>query len=128
MCLEKDHWFPKISWKPIKCYKLLYHYENNKLVTPWKHSVIELNIPIRANKNLFSSLFTKVINGEGVHAYSKLSTSTFIQRFYNEHDMFVYEAIIPPFTFYWEGKSNDIAARKLIVTKEIENYEQNSIY
>ena len=31
----------------------------------------------------------------------------------------IYECTIPPFTFYWEGKDGDIAARKIKIGKKI---------
>ena len=133
MCLEKDHWFPKISWKPIKCYKLLCENEG-KFYCPWYPIEVILNRPIKANRNLFSSLFTEIINGQGVHAYIDYERALSIYNHYRGEDkkinpLFIppvysniklYEAVIPPFTFYWKGKFfDDIAARELIVTKEV---------
>ena len=134
MCLSKAHRFPRISWKPIKCYKLVCK-ENGKLYTPFRNVEIMLNKPIKPSRNLFNSLLCDTIGdtieGGGVHAYINMRLAFVTMRYSNmlsnavhsSDPCKVYEAIIPPFTFYWEGESNDIAARELIVTKEIENYE-----
>ena len=123
MCLSKAHRFPRISWKPVKCYKLVYE-ENGKLCTPFQGVEVILNKPIKPSRNLFNFLSCDVVNGEGVHAFITVDRA-FIMRYHMSASYpyplicKVYEAIIPPFTFYWEGESSDIAARELIVTKEI---------
>ena len=140
MCLRSIHWFPRISFKPIKCYKILCE-RNEYLYTPYLRTYVSINNPIKASRNIFTSLFTgetlmifnthlrcRLISKEGVHAFTNKNDAFFASRMMATLNpplvsYRVYEAVIPSFTFYWKGIESDIAARKLIITKEIENYE-----
>ena len=76
---------------------------------------VKLNSVLKAkNTSLWEMLFEIIIEGCGVHAYTSrmhaLRAKPFV--FYKA----VVECTIPPYTLYWEGLNNDIAARKLVIT------------
>ena len=125
MCLYKNHFLPKISFKPIEVYKILSKSNASKsgYETPFLCTEVFFNTTIKATKHWKTSLFKKSIHGEGVHAYRDLTTAVikashdnrffFIQYYY-----VVVKAIIPRFTIYWIGNNGDIAASKLYITDE----------
>lgn len=122
MCLDKSHWFPKISRKPIKVYKIFNEY-NGELHTPYQGYICKCGDTIKAAKSWISGLLTMYIGGEGVHAYSMCSMHALremdIITDNEDIDAALYVCEIPPFTPYWIGNYGDIAASKMIVKKRI---------
>lgn len=140
MCLCKNHWLPKISCKPKYVYKVVYYIKSEEktvMYSAFKGAVIEPDKPIKASKSWIRSLFTKNITGEGIHAYkSKLTAVQAIDDFNSNCQLFssnyfntlqgfmgfsIVNAIIPPYTFYWEGKWDEIAATKMIILNSTNN-------
>lgn len=138
MCLYKNHWLPKISCKPKYVYKVVYYTKSEEktlMHSAFTGTVIEPNKPTKASKSWIRSLFTKNIEGEGVHAYKwKLmavhtrccfSDTGWCHIYSNTPQEFmgfsVVNAIIPPFTFYWEDDFDQIAATKMIILNSTDN-------
>ena len=63
---------------------------------------------LKASTPWYKDLFSKEIERRGVHAYIS------IPRIWLEY-YFIFEAEIPPFTPYWIGEDNEIAASNLII-------------
>ena len=127
MCLHKKHILPKISWKPITVYKMFFEeIDGDSLYTPYQDYKVS-GIIIRAKYlSIFELTLEDSINGCGVHAYKDLVTAKWIAEVWSPRvidnklcAVAIYECTIPPFTFYWEGKDEDIAARKLKIEKKI---------
>lgn len=127
MCLHKKHILPKISWKAVTVYKVLYNeIDGDSLYTPFQDYKVS-GIIIRARYlSIFELTLGDSINGCGVHAYRDLyaaerSAERWFPRVINNKRCAaaVYECTIPPFTFYWEGKDGDIAGRKIKIEKKI---------
>ena len=115
MCLKKTHWWPKKSKEPIKVYKVLMVYED--LMTPYMSEKVKLNHPIKAKRHWLFSLLSDKIESEGVHAYTDKSYA--LAGCYPRHNEHLYEAVIPPNTYYWIGMYNEIAATKMIVKRKL---------
>jgi hypothetical protein len=76
--------------------------------------------------SIFELTLDDSINGCGVHAYKDSVTAKEIEERWLPRVIdnkrcaaAIYECTIPPFTFYWEGKYGDIAARKIKIVKKI---------
>lgn len=139
MCLYKKHWLPKISCKPKYVYKVVYYIKSEEkpvMHSAFRGTVIEPDKPIKASKSWIRSLFTKNIKGEGVHAYRDKSKAIDAEKLLNVLGwcpvsttpqgfigFAVVNAIIPPYTFYWENKydENEIAATKMIILNSTNN-------
>lgn len=115
MCLIKLHRFPKISFKPVKVYKVFYKEEDGGYYTPYLfEGPLKIGDSINAKCNIFINFyrifFGKFIDKEGVHAFT--SKTIAIERFPFTRAV-VLECIIPRFTLYWYGEEGEIAARKI---------------
>ena len=140
MCLYKNHWLPKISCKPKYVYKVVYYTKSEEktvMHSAFRGTVIEPDTLIKASKSWIRSLFTKNIKGEGVHAYKRksaavhtrccFSITSWSHIYSNTPQEFigfaVVNAIIPPYTFYWENKydGDEIAATKMIILNSTNN-------
>lgn len=114
MCLIKNHRFPKISFKPIKVFKLVY--SQNGIYYSWfMQCPIYLGKSLRSKKHWIKGIFAENITSEGVHAY--LEKPQCGNYYINTR---VLEAEIPPFTPYWIGWDNEVAAAKLRIIREID--------
>ena len=120
MCLVKIHKLPRISWKPITCYKVLQRRKNN-YVTPYvNYSITKDREIIKGGENFFSGLKCKHIYGWGVHAFINMFTAMKTAQYFCMIDQViggyvVVKCTIPRFTFYFKGKDNEICARKMII-------------
>ena len=115
MCLIKLHRFPKISFKPVKVYKVFYNYEGDGYYTPYLfEGPLKTGDTIKAKCNIFTNFyrifFGEFIDKEVVHAF--ISKTIAIERFPFTRAV-VLECIIPKFTLYWYGTEGEIAARKM---------------
>lgn len=138
MCLYKKHWLPKISCKPKYVYKVVYYTKSKEktvMHSAFKGTVIEPDKLMKASKSWIRSLFTDKITVEGIHAYKSKSKAITIEEcldlfgwfpvYSNTRQEFmgfsIVNAIIPPYTFYWEDKSDEIAATKMIILNSTNN-------
>ena len=99
MCLEKKHKFPKLTLFPKKVYKILHRRNTNVWITPFQEVRVTPGEYIQATKSLFHGITADSIKAEGVHVYN----DKLVARMHASADSrdVVFEAIIPPFTFYW---------------------------
>lgn len=127
MCLHKKHILPKISWKPITVYKIfLEHITEHTLYTPYEAYKVSGNVIKAKYLSIPELTIEDSIEGCGVHAYQSLEGAKPNKSLLLDYHIKgyttsteVYECTIPPFTFYWEGKDGDIAARKIKIGKKI---------
>lgn len=118
MCLELNKWYhkiPRISYKPIKVYKIVC-IRNHSIVSWFRNYKIDLNTVTKPKGNYIKSLIKGFISGyleEGfIHYYTSEETATEGENPY----WVILEAYIPRFTLYMIGDYNEGAARRLIVT------------
>ena len=123
MYLVKTHRFPKIAWKPIIVYKELMQINCSfctKFETPYQNKDITLNKPIKNKINILMGIFSNIIEGEGVHAYTKFkkALATVIKDnslIWNSKNVFVIcKCIVPRFSLYYLDYNGEIASNKLI--------------
>lgn len=130
MCLIKNHRFPKISFKPIKVFKLALFYQKDRYYTKDGYYTYFRKCPIYLGKLLLSEkhwikgIFAETITSEGVHAYI---TSEGVHAYLGKPNytrnysiIRLLEAEIPPFTPYWIDRGNEVAAAKLRIIREID--------
>ena len=115
MCLIKLRKFPKISFKPIKVYKVFYEQEDGYYTPYLFKGPLKTGDTIKSKCNIFRSFyrifFGECIDKEAVHAFT---TKTFAEaKFRNFSKTAILECIIPRFTLYWYGTEGEIAARKI---------------
>lgn len=114
MCLVKTHRLPKISRKPIQCYKIFSVYYGI-LYTPYRYVFCQVNDIIKAKNHWLKGIFKKRLTGEVVHAFRHKDKA---ERNYHIRDC-VCLCEIPPFTPYWCGKYNEIGASKIKIIKKL---------
>lgn len=124
MCLVKIHKFPKISWKPITCYKVLKRRKNNYMTPCVDYLITKDREVIKGNENFFKGLKHKNIFGWGVHAFTNMYDAMKMANYCCMYDHIigghvVVECIIPRFTFYFYGKNYEICARKMIIKTKL---------
>ena len=108
MCLIKTHRFPKISRKPIKCYKRVTYLGDDKYETLFMDYPFKLGDIIKSARHWIFGIFKDSLEGEVVHSYNIGGISNgWI------------ECEIPPFTPYWVGHCDDIGAAKIKTIRRI---------
>ena len=117
MCLIKTHRLPKISRKPIQVYKV-FRLEGDKLITFYREQVYQLGETINSKHSWFKGIFKNEIYGEGVHAFVYKCDADWLA--FRNGFYYVYLCEIPPFTPYWVGVWDDIAASKMIIKEKVE--------
>ena len=117
MCLIKKRRLPKISRKPITVYKIIERY-NNFYMTPVREEYINLNSTLKAkDTSIYEMYCSSVIKGCGVHAYINLEKAQEVmETYYRRFHYIILKCVIPPNTYFWEGKGGDIAARELEIS------------
>lgn len=117
MCLYKTHRLPKISRKPIQCYKIfnVVKSEDFKLSTDVCGYLCNTGDTIKSKYCWIRGIFKSNLEGEVVHAYkSKTNANRYC---------WVVQCVclceIPPFTPYWYGKYDEIAASKIKIIKRL---------
>lgn len=120
MCLVKIHKFPKISWKPITCYKVLRKQKGNYMTPCVNYFITKDREVIIGEENFFKGIKYENIFGWGVHAFINKSDAFVLSQYFCSYDQrigghVVVKCIIPRFTFYFYGKNNEICARKMII-------------
>lgn len=116
MCLYKSHSFPKVSRKPIQCYKVFIDLGDGCLTTPYEHHFCNIGDIIKAKNHWLIGIFKRELEGEVVHA--------FVNNAIVEDKCFMGRCIclceIPSFTPYWLGEYNEIAASKIKIIKKLD--------
>lgn len=127
MCLTTNQKWPKIAWKPITVYKVIYGYPNNyrtlyqSMPIDIGETYIESVHNILKNRIYFRCLDTykKYYNFYvGLHSVKDRITALAIADYYEVlSPVQIVECIIPRFSFYWIGNDNDIVSNKLKYVK-----------
>lgn len=117
MCLYKTHRLPKISRKPIQCYKIfnVIENENFELSTAVCGYWCNVGDTIKSKYCWVRGIFKSILEGEVVHAYKSEANANL--------ECFVCQCIclceIPPFTPYWYGTRCEIGASKMKIIKRL---------
>ena len=121
MCLITNWSFPRLSLKPILCYKIVRVVEHNKLMgihqKDYKYNTNELNkcslFPIRGKIVHNNLLYRQVIEGGYFHFMdSRFSIMCLYSFTLNDESIVIKKCVIPRFTLYYKGIYNDIAAKR----------------
>ena len=121
MCLITNWSFPRLSLKPILCYKIVRVVEHNKLVgihqKDYKYNTNKLNkcslFPIRGKIVHNNLLYRQVIEDGYFHFMDSLFSIMYLCSFvHNDKSIVIKKCIIPRFTLYYKGIYNDIAAKR----------------
>lgn len=119
MCLITDHFFPKISFRKIKVYKIAI-FKDGGFITPFQH----VNL-LEKTKERFIFPKNKVskeryIIEEGmIHAFKtkKCAITAKYDIYYmspfSKDSIRIIPAYIPPFTRYYIGENGDICAKRM---------------
>ena len=122
MCLVTNWSFPRLSLKPILCYKIVRVVDHNKLMgiqqKDYKYNTDKLNkcslFPIRGKLVHNNSLYRQVIEGGYFHFMDSMFSIMCLCSFdHNDKSIVIKKCIIPRFTLYYKGYwGNDIAAKR----------------
>lgn len=124
MCLITKQKWPKIAWKPIKVYKVVYTgYNQLWFTTLYMGAVIKLGITYKTT--LFDILRSrkKHVNQYkitvGLHSYTELSLAEAIFELDQCYKTKIIECEIPRFSLYWIGENYDSVSNKLKYVKTL---------
>ena len=130
MCLIKKNIFPRISSKPITCYKYVCRnaYSSKQFMTAVRDFRFFIGDTIKNSYGWFGGILTPDLNGEVVHAYTTEKNAldgTFnarygsMCRFNKLYNPYCYiECEIPPFTPYWISEDgSEIGAARIKTIK-----------
>ena len=122
MCLIANWSFPRLSLKPILCYKIVRIVEHNKLMgiqqKDYKYNIDKLNkcslFPIRGKIIHTNLLYNQVIEDGYFHFMDNMSSIKFLHSFaHDDKSIVIKKCIIPRFTLYYKGcYDKDIAAKR----------------
>lgn len=126
MCLTTKQKWPKIAWKPIKVYKVIYGYPNNYRTMYQRMSVDIGQTYQETIHNIFRNIEkNRTITGKrifeiyfGLHSFQKRYLAEAVKDYYScLYNTHVIECTIPKFSFYWIGDRDDIVSNKLKYVK-----------
>lgn len=126
MCLRTKQRLPKIAWKPITTYKIIYS-RDSLLFTLFRGFPIQIgNTYEETLRNIFKSrrwLFCSHYSmNKRLHSFtSKYFATTVAQN--NKCNRIVVECVIPRFSFYWIGNNYDIVSNKLKYIKTLQSWK-----
>lgn len=123
MCLISNWSFPRLSLKPILCYKIVRVVEHNKLMgiqqKDYKYNIDKLNkcslFPIRGKIVHDNLLYRQVIEGGYFHFMDSMSSIKLCLYYlaYNDKSIVIKKCIIPRFTLYYKSCNDfSIAAKR----------------
>ena len=126
MCLTTKQKWPKITWKPITVYKVIYGYPNN-------YRTLYQRMPIDIGETYRESVYNILKNrkyllkieekgyyefNEGLHSVKDMIPALTIADYYKVlYPVQIVECTIPRFSLYWIGIDNDIVSNKLKYVK-----------
>ena len=122
MCLTTKQKWPKIAWKPITTYKVVYSPNNYpSLLTIFQCFPIQIGKTYKETlRNIFESRKKLSASYEmhfGLHSDIKEDQSRAIAKCYKYYGTIVVECTIPRFNLCWIGDNNDIVSNKLKYVK-----------
>ena len=125
MCLLKLHKFPRISTKPIKCYKKVTFLFDNKWETAVARHAFCLGDTIKSEKNPLLGIFHETLTWEVVHAFKEGRDDLGYMKDFNRvrrklifSPRFI-ECEIPPYTLYYLGDFGEIGASRIKTIKVV---------
>lgn len=127
MCLTTKQKWPKIAWKPITVYKVVYGC-GDFYKTMYQKANIHIGKTYRESvhnilKNRQSSLNIDECKKyydfyEGLHSATEKDAAKSIAEYFQVlYSTEIVECIIPRFSLYWVGIENDIVSNKLKYVK-----------
>ena len=127
MCLTTKQKWPKIAWKPITTYKVVYGHGNPyrtmyqrakiQIGKTYKESVHDILQRRDCSTNIYENKKYYAFH-EGLHSVTeKLATKHIAEYFSAVYSTEVVECVIPRFSLYWVGMDNDIVSNKLKYVK-----------
>lgn len=127
MCLTTKQKWPKIAWKPITVYKVVYKKEYS-YKTVYQGASIHIGETYRESvsnmvKNRQCSLYIDNRKKyydfyEGLHSVTNKDVAKITADYFSVlYPTEIVECIIPRFSFYWIGNDNDIVSNKLKYVK-----------
>lgn len=116
MCLIKKSYIPRIALKDKTVYKIVIPDWNGDCYTPCQFAHVKLGKTykgiFRYGQTLLKSFFKKEINSGFIHAFTNYDRDEHYKFSYSKRFR-IAECVIPKGTLYYEGKTSDIASRKL---------------
>ena len=124
MCLLTKQKWPKIAWKPITTYKVVYSLGYYPVfLTLFQCVPILIGETYKETlRNIFRSREKGPVNYamyKGLHSNTRKYQSEIIAYYYENYNTKVVECIIPRFSLYWIGNNNDIVSNKLKYAKTL---------
>lgn len=124
MCLTTKQKWPKIAWKPITTYKVVYSPDGYQpFLTLFQCSPIRIGGTYKETlRNIFGNrkkLFAGYEMSFGLHSYTTEYQSRVIAHYYKSYGARVVECVIPRFSLYWIGNMKDIVSNKLKYVKRL---------
>lgn len=122
MCLQTKQKWPKIAWKPITTYKVVYSPDNHQsFLTLYQAFPIKIGQTYKETlRNIFKNrekLYKFYEMSFGLHSYTSETYSKATARRYDERGARVVKCIIPGFSLYWIGANYDILSNRLKYVK-----------
>ena len=124
MCLLTKQRWPKIAWRPITTYKVVYSPDRlQPFLTLFQCSPIRIGRTYKETlRNIFENrkkLSTNYEMSFGLHSHIEEYLSRGIANCYRYYGAMVVECVIPRFSLYWIGSDNDIVSNKLKYVKRL---------
>ena len=127
MCLVKLHRFPRISTKPIKCYKKVLVADETTFLTMAIRHKFSIGDTIKSKTNSLWGIFFNKLTDEVVHAFtvSRFDIAymnmynTSLGRLWGSTDSVFIECEIPPYTLYYLGDFGEIGASRIKTIKVV---------
>lgn len=133
MCLTTKQRRPKVSARKTTCYKVVEKLNGGYRTPLQKKTICDGSIEgakmscafMRTDKHLgFFDKTGSMVVGKGViHAYTEYEKAVWnasaMSNFFFPRRFIVVECTIPPFTRYYEGDANEIAAKRIVFGKEV---------
>ena len=127
MCLTTKQKWPKIAWKPITTYKVVYGYKDY-YKTMYQNANIQIGKTYRESVyNILQNRKYSLHIDEGKKYYDfhedlhsvteKNAAKSIAKHYYVLYLTEVVECTIPRFSFYWIGNDGDIVSNKLKYVK-----------
>lgn len=123
MCLVKLHKYPKITIFPKTVYKVIHVSSDGKFLTPYRAYSVELGKTYTGKfmwrRTFKNTIHTNFIEDGFIHAYTTIEDAITEKLSLGDISIRIVKCRIPAFTYYYIGKHNDIASRKLKYTNKI---------
>ena len=113
MCLYTKQFFPRISFKRIPIYKIVYESSDTKRLLTWCRLVPLISRAegffFLPNKENGGEHYRYIVEGGMIHAYRTMDEA----KVHCTHSYKIIEGYILPFTRYYIGICGDICAKRM---------------